>query len=328
MVYLIAIFVGAVIGAASAGAFGLVAGAALGWLLVRVLRMQTEIAALRGSVEALRVGDAGAAALAVADATPPAEAVAGAPASFVAEAPAASGVDVAPGSATEATPAFVATPALAMAALEGAAASTGPDALPMAEPPASSADPLVRDVPGPSRPSPWAPLRQWLVGGNTIVKAGVAILFVGLAFLAKYAAEHTQLSPELRLAAIGTAAIVLLGFGWRLRLARPGYAQVLQGGAVAVLYLTLFAAFRYYGVLAAGPAFGLMVAVAALAAALAVLQDARSLAVVGALGGFATPLIVSTGSDNAAALFSYYLVLDAGIAAVAWFRTWRSLNLV
>ena len=103
---------------------------------------------------------------------------------------------------------------------------------------------------------------------------------------------------EWRLAAIGAAAVVLLGFGWRLRLSRPGYAQVLQGGAVAVLYLTLFAAFRYYGVLAATPAFVLMVAVAALAAALAVLQDARALAVIGALGGFATPLIVSTGSDN------------------------------
>ena len=43
---------------------------------------------------------------------------------------------------------------------------------------------------------------------------------------------------EWRLAAIGVAAVVLLGFGWRLRLSRPGYAQVLQGGAVAVLYLT------------------------------------------------------------------------------------------
>ena len=49
---------------------------------------------------------------------------------------------------------------------------------------------------------------------------------------------------------------------------------------------------------------------------------------IGALGGFATPLLVSTGSDNARALFAYYLVLDVGIAAVAWYRTWRSLNLV
>src|SRR5678815_2242417 len=104
--------------------------------------------------------------------------------------------------------------------------------------------------------------------------------------------------------------------------------RVLQGGAVAVLYLTLFAAFRYYDVLGAIPAFVLMVAVAALAAALAVLQDARSLAVVGALGGFATPLIVSTGSDNYVALFAYYFVLDLGIAAVAWSKTWRPLNLI
>ena len=62
--------------------------------------------------------------------------------------------------------------------------------------------------------------------------------------------------------------------------------------------------------------------------ALAVLQDARALAVIGALGGFATPLIVSTGSDNYVALFAYYLVLDAGIAAVAWSKTWRLLNLI
>ena len=72
----------------------------------------------------------------------------------------------------------------------------------------------------------------------------------------------------------------------------------------------------------------MMVLVAALAAALAVLQDARALAVIGALGGFATPLLVSTGSGNHIALFSYYLVLDLGIAAVAWHKTWRSLNLV
>ena len=164
----------------------------------------------------------------------------------------------------------------------------------------------------------------WLFGGNTIVKAGVGILFVGLAFLAKYASEHVQLPIEFRLAAIGGAAVVLLGFGWRLRLSRPDYAQVLQGGAVAVLYLTLFAAFRFYSVIAAMPAFVLMVAVAALAAALAVLQDARALAVIGALGGFATPLIVSTGSDNHVALFAYYFVLDLGIAAVAWSKTWRA----
>ncbi len=171
-------------------------------------------------------------------------------------------------------------------------------------------------------------MRQWLFGGNTIVKLGVAILFIGLAFLAKFASEHVHVPVEYRLAGIGAAALALLVLGWRLRDSRAGYAQVLQGGAVAVLYLTLFVAFRFYGVLAVLPVFVCMVAVAALAAALAVLQDARALAVIGALGGFATPLLVSSGSGDHVALFSYYLVLDLGIAVIAWHRHWKLLNLI
>ena len=69
--------------------------------------------------------------------------------------------------------------------------------------------PVEAPVPKPVRtPSPaWNALRGWLFGGNTIVKAGVGILFVGLAFLAKYASEHVHVPVELRLAAIGGVAL-------------------------------------------------------------------------------------------------------------------------
>jgi uncharacterized membrane protein len=216
---------------------------------------------------------------------------------------------------------------------EPAAAAQEPDIAardfePTVPPKVAAPAPAPRPPAAAPRPDPLEPIKQWFFGGNTIVKAGVGILFIGLAFLAKFASEHVHLPIELRLAGIGAAAIVLLAIGWRLRAKRPAYAQVLQGGAVAVLYLTLFVAFRFYGVLAVTPVFVLMVAVAALGAALAVLQDARALAVIGALGGFATPLLVATGSGNHVALFSYYLVLDLGIALVAWHRTWRSLNLI
>ncbi len=186
----------------------------------------------------------------------------------------------------------------------------------------------TQGAPGSASHPAFAQVQQWLFGGNTIVKLGVAILFIGLAFLAKFASEHVHVPVEYRLAGIGAAALALLVLGWRLRDTRAGYAQVLQGGAVAVLYLTLFVAFRFYGVLAVLPVFICMVAVAALAAALAVLQDARALAVIGALGGFATPLLVSSGSGDHVALFSYYLVLDLGIAFVAWHRNWKLLNLI
>jgi uncharacterized membrane protein len=284
---IVAIVIGAALGAAWDEGSGLLIGAVVGWLLVRSWRQQRDIAALQQSLT-LRQARAVVA---------PVEAPAPAPER-----------EAEPGPAP--APAPVPVPAAADAVVAVAP--------PLPPPPAAP----------PPRVDRLAPIRGWLLGGNTIVKAGVGILFIGLAFLAKYASEHVQLPIELRLAAIGGAALALLGAGWRLRGKRPGYAQVLQGGAVAVLYLTLFVAFRFYGVLAVGPVFALMVVVAALAAALAVLQDAVALTVIGALGGFATPLLVSTGSGDHVALFSYYLVLDLGIAAVAYFRTWRVLNLV
>ena len=296
MLAFVAIIVGGLLGGASGDSFfGALVGAALGWLGVRSWRQQREIVALRAELKR------------PAPLTPPAEAAIAEPA------PMEPGADV----AIETLP----SPALAEPMIAATEADTPAQAVPAVElPPALP--------PAPPKPGPLEPLREWLFGGNTIVKAGVGILFIGLAFLAKYASEHVQVPVEWRLAGIGLAAIALLVLGWRLRVTRPGYGQVLQGGAVAVLYLTLFVAFRFYGVLSIGPVFALMVVVAALAAALAVLQDARSLAFIGALGGFATPLLVSSGSGNVQALFSYYLVLDLGIAAVAWYRTWRPLNLL
>jgi uncharacterized membrane protein len=321
MVLLIAIIVGALVGAAASGEGGALAGALFGWLIVRSLRQQREIETLRKRAE-----EAAPAAIERAATEATVARVEGASPAAVSSAKV----------PTESASAMLLAGSTAVAAIavepvaSGSAAITGEKPRSAAPPVAARERPTVAADRPPAAPRPdvLAPLRQWFFGGNTIVKVGVGILFIGLAFLAKYAAEHARLPVEVRLAAIGAAAIALLGFGWRLRVKRPDYAQVLQGGAVAVLYLTLFAAFRYYGVLGAIPAFVLMVAVAALAAALAVLQDARALAVVGALGGFTTPLIVSTGSNNHVALFTYYLVLDAGIALVAWSKTWRVLNLV
>lgn len=317
MLQIVALIVGALLGAMWDDGMGVLAGALLAWLALRSVRQANELEALRRQLDA--TGSAPAApAGAATSATVPPPARPGDPAAFEpAMADTGKALAAMPGSAAA---------RVTLPAFDPGADSTAWDD---AEAPETAAAPLHASAPPtPPRPGPLAPLWAWMTGGNTIVKLGVGILFIGLAFLAKYASEHVSVPIEFRLAGIAGVAVALLGLGWRLRLQRPGYAHALQGGAVAVLYLTLFVAFRFYGVLAVGPVFALMVAVAALAAALAVLQDTRALAVIGALGGFATPLLVSTGSGDQVALFSYYLVLNLGIAAVAWFKTWRALNLV
>lgn len=171
-------------------------------------------------------------------------------------------------------------------------------------------------------------VRDFFMGGNTVVRVGIVVLFFGVAFLLKYAAEHAVFSIELRLTATAIGAIVLLYIGARVRRTREAYGLTLEGGAIGILYLTIFAAFRLYGLLPVSLAFGLLLVIGAAAAALALLQNSLALAVLGVTGGFLAPLLASTGAGSHVALFSYYAVLNAGILAIAWFKAWRPLNLL
>jgi uncharacterized membrane protein len=182
---------------------------------------------------------------------------------------------------------------------------------------------------GYNHPSPVAEaITRFFTGGNLMVKVGVIILFFGVSFLVKFAAERGMIPVELRLAAVTAGAIVLLAFGWRLRKEREQYALVLQGGGVGILYLTVFAAFRLYALLPASLTAVLLVAICVLSSALAIIQDSRTLAVLGLSGGFLAPILASTGSGSHVMLFSYYALLNAGIFGIAWFKAWRMLNLV
>jgi len=183
---------------------------------------------------------------------------------------------------------------------------------------------------GAATPPPRAPSALWrfVTGGNNLARLGILLLFVGVGFLLKYAAEHVTVPIELRIAGVALGGIALLVLGWRLRERRSGYAMILQGGGVGVLYLTVFAAYKLYALVPAPATFGLLVAIAVLSAVLAVRQDAIALAAVGVIGGFFAPILTSSQSGNPVVLFSYYALLNAGILGIAWFKAWRLLNVL
>lgn len=173
-----------------------------------------------------------------------------------------------------------------------------------------------------------APIANLIFGGNMLVKLGVLILFLGLAFLLRYTAERVTVPIELRYAAVALVGAGLLVLGWLLRHKRAGYALILQGAGIGVFYLTTLAAMKLSGLLPASVGFAFLFGVAVLSAALAVLQNAPLLAIVAALEGFAAPVLASTGSNQPVGLFTYLLVLDVGIVLIAWFKAWRVLNLI
>ncbi|WP_243048976.1 DUF2339 domain-containing protein [Dyella sp. RRB7] len=171
---------------------------------------------------------------------------------------------------------------------------------------------------------------RWFTEGNVPVKIGMLVLFAGVAALLKYASDSGMLRVPvgLRVALVALAAIAALAFGWRKRQAQRVFALSLQGGAIGVLLITVFAAFRLYDLLPAGAAFALLIVLVAGVGVLAVMQDALALAVLGLVAGFAAPILVSTGSGSHVALFSYYTVLNLAILGIAWRRSWRVLNLL
>jgi len=241
-------------------------------------------------------------------------------------------------------------PATPEAAPTRAATPVPPTPTPQSDLPTATAPPVTSPVPRIdtllSQPMPEAPseplpppeptafdrgvdaFMAWLKRGNPLARAGIVILFFGAAFLAKYAAEHSMFPIELRFIGLALGAFALLIIGWRLREKRAVYGQLLQGGGIAGLYLTVFAATRLYNLLPPIPAFVLLAVVAVASAILAVAQNALALAVIGTAGGFLAPILVSTGSGNYVALFTYYAILNLGVFAVAWFRTWRVLNVL
>lgn len=172
----------------------------------------------------------------------------------------------------------------------------------------------------------FAAAKGWLLGGNTILRVGLVILFVGLVFLARLVAGSFSL--EARLATIAAAGAGLLGFGFSRRTTKPEYSLHLQGAGVAVMYLTVFASGRIYEVMPSGAAFAFMVVIAVLGAVLAVMQDSLVMALAAFLGGYAVPVLLGGDAKTPLPLFTYFTVLNLAVLGIAWKKSWRPLNLL
>jgi len=235
------------------------------------------------------------------------------------------------------TPVSPLPPVAEPAPSEGAAVAPVP---PVPEPaaavpvgPSSPPDPL-RGSPTPVPPAP-EPARhgaglsqlEGLLGGTWLNRVGALLLVLGIGFFLKYAFENEWIGPAGRVSIGLLAGIGFLLLGERLQ--RAAYrvpAQGLVAAGIATLYLSVYAAHGFYQLVAASSAFAFMVLVTATGMAVAIHHDARAIALLANIGGFLTPLLLSTGTDAAVALFTYLAILDSGMLASAYWRRWTELS--
>lgn len=191
--------------------------------------------------------------------------------------------------------------------------------------------PPPRVVPSPPKPPPKPPI-QWerFMGVKLFAWLGGLALFLALAFFIRYSFENNLIPPQMRIVIGFLVGLGLIVGGLRLSLSKsPVTVQTLCATGVLVLYADIFASHAFYQLIASSLAtFVLMALVTTTAFTLAVRLDAQVVAVLGLVGGFLTPILLSTGVDNPFGLFGYIAILDIGLIAVAFRKKWQHLMLL
>lgn len=164
------------------------------------------------------------------------------------------------------------------------------------------------------------------IGSQWFNRIGILAVLIGVAWFLKLAFDNHWIGPLGRVL-IGLVAGAAL-IAWSERFRSHGYrafSYSLKAVGSGVLYLSLWAAFSLYHLIGSPVAFGAMVVVTAFNAFLAWKQDAELLALYAIVGGFSTPLLVSTGENHEIALFSYLLLLDVAVLLLVALKPWSRL---
>lgn len=171
---------------------------------------------------------------------------------------------------------------------------------------------------------------EYAIAKNWLLRIGALIFVLGIGFFLKYSIDQGWIGPEGRIAlttitglGMVTGGTFLLG-GKKYDL----FGQGLVGIGVAVLYFTIFAAMKQYEMIEQLPAFALMTLVTAVACGIAVRFNTLLIALIGVIGGYATPILLSTGVVDLTGLFTYLSILTAGVLAISYAKEWHLVRAV
>lgn len=161
------------------------------------------------------------------------------------------------------------------------------------------------------------------IGENLISKIGIVITIIGVAIGAKYTIENQLISPLTRIVLGYLVGIGLLGFGIRLKEKYKNYSAVLVSGAMAIMYFITFAAYSFYDLFPQVIAFALMVVFTIFTVIAAINYNKQVIALIGLVGAYAVPFLLGDGSGNVVVLFSYMVIINIGVLAIAFQKYWK-----
>ena len=199
----------------------------------------------------------------------------------------------------------------------------------------STASPKGVESEAPARPSPaprTVPQTNWFNEMDAIQRMtwiGAVTIMIGVGLGLRDAIEKEYLGPIGRVAlGILSGVATFVGAAYAMKKDYRVLAEGLAGAAMGILYFSLFAGFQWYDLMPQSIAFGGMIVVTAVGLSFAGVFNSLPSAVLAMIGGFLTPYMLSKGEGDITTLFSYILILDLGVLALATFRSWGRLHLL
>lgn len=184
------------------------------------------------------------------------------------------------------------------------------------------------------KPTPVAPLAKAVkektpieefIGTNLLNKIGIIILVLGISYGVKYSIDHNLIDPLTRVILGYLAGLILVGIAIRLKSNYKTFSAVILSGGMASLYFITYAAYDLYALFPQGLAFMLMVVFTAFTVYAALVYDQKVIAIIGLVGAYGVPFLLSDGSGKVVILFSYITIVNSGILVLAFRKAWKPL---
>lgn len=187
--------------------------------------------------------------------------------------------------------------------------------------------PVVPNVEIPKKPKQPSDLEK-IIGESWLNKIGILGIIIGVTILGKYSIDNNLISPFTRIILGYATGIGLLGFGIKLKEKFESYSAVLVSGAMAIFYFITYFAYAFYGFIPQIMAFAIMVIFTIFTVFAALKYNRSVIAIIGLVGAYAIPFMLSNNSGNVTTLFTYITIINFGILAVSIKKYWNYLYYV
>ena len=164
------------------------------------------------------------------------------------------------------------------------------------------------------------------IAGRWFNRIGIVAILFAVSYFLKLAFDNNWIGPSGRVAiGILLGALMLPWSQWLLGRGYAYFSEGIAGLGEATLYVSVWAGCQYYSLFSRDIGFWAMILITALMAAVALGRNSQRIALLSLIGGFLTPLLVSSGKDEQVVLFTYLLILGAGLLVIGARKNWITL---